>query len=78
MTSHKFVQQLLVAQLLNKKLVYSSYKNKAELAQYREILSLISNRSVSFGMLLNHMCSHRGGDYFAQLKKLLLECKPKE
>jgi hypothetical protein len=57
--AHKFLQQLMVAQLAGKKLFYTSFHNKEELAEYREIARLIDLKQPTFGWLLTQMTSYR-------------------
>ena len=73
--AHKFVQQLLAAQLAGKTLCYASFHNDEELAEYREIARLIDLKQPTFGWLLTQMTTYRDmpKNYFRLLCKALSE-----
>jgi poly(ADP-ribose) glycohydrolase len=50
---HKFLQQLMVAQMLGKKLYYSSYKDVPEMGTYQQLVQLLATHRVAFGWLLS-------------------------
>ncbi len=73
-TSHKFIQQLMIAQLTGKKLFYTSYYNAIELEQYCEIVALIQQKKPTFGWMLSQMTSFRdiSRNYHSMLCQALL------
>ncbi len=73
--AHKFVQQVLVAQLAGKKLYYTSFHNERELAEYREIARLLDLKQPTCGWLLHQMSTYRDmpQNYFTFLCRALSE-----
>jgi hypothetical protein len=73
--AHKFVQQLMAAQLAGKKLYYTSYHTEAELAEYREVARLIELKKPTFGWLMNQMTTFRdiSRNYYSFLCRALSE-----
>lgn len=50
-TSHKFLQQLMCAQMCGKTLYYSSYHRQDEAQQYEQLIRLIRAKKPTFGWL---------------------------
>ena len=74
-TAHKFLQQLMCAQLCGKSLAYSSYRNQEELDRFQALLELIRERKPTYGWLLSAMTKRpKGGSFYEnicnEMKKL--------
>lgn len=76
-TSHKFIQQLMAAQLCGKTLYYSSYGKEDEAHEYRLLLQLISAKQPTFSWLLGVMESFKySGQKFHSVLVRQLEALP--
>ena len=67
--AHKFLQQIMVAQLCGKTLYYSSFGQEKEMQKYLEFLAKIEAKRVTFGEALSKMVAWKHGkDFFDAFK----------